>query len=138
MFLLDTNIISELRKQAKANLGVRAFFSDAINDNSGLYLSVITIGELRRGVELMRHRGDKAQANLLELWLNSIIADYQHNIIEFSQTDAQLWGHLQVPNHENTIDKQIAATALSHDLCVVTRNIRHFESTGARLLNPFK
>ena len=138
MYLLDTNVVSELRKKSKMNKGVKAFFSAVAKEGTSLYLSVITIGEIRRGVELIRHRGDGQQANILELWLENIITDYQSNILEFSETEAQVWGKLRVPNHENSIDKQIAATALTYDLCLVTRNISDFHDTGVRVLNPFK
>ena len=66
MYLVDTNVISEVRKRAKANKGVRAFFKQAIADQSPLFISVVTVGELRRGVELIRHRGDTRQAKQLE------------------------------------------------------------------------
>ncbi len=137
MYLVDTNIISELRKKKKANPGVQAFFQSAKQQEQHLYLSVITIGELRRGVERIRYRNDIAQANQLECWLNGIIADYSDQILDFGSTEANIWGVLRVPHHENSIDKQIAATALAYDLTVVTRNTDDFASTGAKLLNPF-
>ena len=137
MYLIDTNVISELRKQRRANAGVRQFFHDAARGEHALYLSAITIGELRRGVELIRDRGDLYQANRLEAWLDQILSGYASNILEFSATEAQVWGCLRVPRYENAIDKQIAATALTYDLTLVTRNIEDFAATGARLLNPF-
>ena len=138
MYLLDTNVISELRKKTRANRGVKAFFSQVATNEVPIYLSVITIGELRRGIELIRHRGDDKQAKILELWLCSVLSDYRHNILDFSDAEAQIWGQLRVPNYEHSIDKQIAATALTHDLCVVARNIEDFKGTGVSLLNPFK
>jgi toxin FitB len=137
MYLLDTNIISELRKQHRANVGVQQFFDDATSQAVKLYLSVITLGELRRGVELIRQRGDRPQADLLETWLQNILTDYADYILDFTAAEAQIWGHLRVPHPHNSIDKQIAATALTHDLTVVTRNVQDFLGTGARLLNPF-
>lgn len=136
-YLLDTNVVSELRKHDKADPGVQAFFKQAQNSNHALYLSVITLGELRRGIELIRHRGDKPQAQLLEQWLDSLTDSYSDHILELSATEAQVWGRLRVPHHEHAIDKLIAATALVHDLCLVTRNVRNFTGTGVRLLNPF-
>ena len=137
MYLLDTNVISELRKQEKANPGVQQFFSKAIDQNTSLYLSVITIGELRRGVDLIRHRGDQSQADLLEAWLQRILTDYRDFILSFTATEAQVWGCLRVPQAQNAIDKQIAATALTYDLTLVTRNVQDFDMTGVRLLNPY-
>jgi toxin FitB len=137
MYLIDTNVISELRKKNKTNAGVKAFFERIKKEGREIYLSVITIGELRRGVELIRYRGDAKQANLLEDWLNSLIENYKENILDFTCVDAQVWGKLRVAHHENALDKQIAATALVYDLCVVTRNVDDFKTTGARTLNPF-
>ncbi|MFS8806628.1 hypothetical protein NW837_04095 [Synechococcus sp. R6-10] len=75
-YLLDTNVISELRKHSQANSGVQEFLQTAIEQEARIYISVITLGELRRGVELMRHRGDHLQANLLERWLQTVVDDY--------------------------------------------------------------
>lgn len=137
MYLVDTDVISEARKGDKANAGVRALFHDAVRDNAGLFLSVITIGELRQGVEIIRHRGDKPQAARLERWLGRVTNDYADAILPFDEEAAHVWGRLRVPNPENPLDKQIAATALIYDLVVVTRNTAHYEPTGARLMNPF-
>ena len=137
MYLLDTNVISELRKKSKTNKGVKAFFKKAKLEQSHLYLSVVTIGELRRGIELVKHRGDIEQSALLDEWLIEVIEGYSRFILDFTALEAQVWGRLRVPSHENAIDKQIAATALTYDLCLVTRNIDDFVGTGVRLLNPF-
>ena len=137
MYLIDTNVISEIRKQDKANPGVAAFFRQTASQGSAVYLSSITVGELRRGVELIRHRGDAAQAELLERWLQYVLRDYQDNILALDAEAAQVWGKLRVPNASHELDKQIAAIALVNDLIVVTRNTAHFASTGARLENPF-
>ncbi len=137
MYLVDTNVISEARKRSKANRGVRNFFKQVIEEQSRVYISVVTLGELRRGVELIRHRGDTRQANQLEKWLETLLAEYRDRILDINQDIAQLWGRLRVPHPENALDKQIAATALIYDLTVVTRNHQDFISTGVRLLNPF-
>ena len=138
MYLVDTNVISEIRKKSKANSGVRAFFSRAAQQETRLYISVITIGELRRGVEMIRYRGDTRQADKLEKWLITIINEYSENILDFTEAEAQVWGRLRVPNYENALDKQIAATALTNGLTVVSRNIDDFTGTGVKLINPFK
>ena len=137
MYLIDTAVISEARKGERANAGVRNFFGDIALGNVPIYLSAITIGELRQGVESVRHRGDDAQAKSLERWLNRVAHDYADAILPFDDETAQLWGRLRVPHPENPLDKQIAATALISDLTVVTRNTRHYAPTGVRLLNPF-
>jgi predicted nucleic acid-binding protein len=117
MYLLDTNVISEARKGARADRGVV---------------------ELRRGVALIRRRGDDSQAARLEAWLAEVVEHYGEAILSFDHEAAQLWGELRVPHPENAIDKQIAAIALLHDLTVVTRNTADFHSTGVRLLSPFE
>ncbi|VAW85838.1 VapC toxin protein [hydrothermal vent metagenome] len=137
MYLIDTNVLSEVRKKKNANKGVLKFFELAVKEENKLYMSVITIGELRRGVELIRHRGDARQANQLEKWLGIILAEYGDYILELDENIAQLWGKLRSPHHEHAIDKQIAATAMIHGLTVVTRNTKDFLKTGAKALNPF-
>lgn len=137
MYLLDTNVISERRKQSKANPGVIQFFDQTIKSDREIYISVITIGELRRGIELIRHRNDLVQAKSLENWLDLILVEHADNILDFGPVEAQVWGRLRVPHYENALDKQIAATALTHDLTLVTRNEADFSTCGLRLLNPF-
>jgi predicted nucleic acid-binding protein len=137
MYLVDTNVISEVRKKSKANPGVRAFFKQAIADEARLVISGITVGELRRGVEAIRHRGDVRQANQLEKWLVALLTEYQDHMLDIDPDIAQLWGRLRVPHPENALDKQIAATALIYELTVVTRNHKDFVKTGVRVLNPF-
>lgn len=136
MFLIDTNVISEARKGRKANRGVREFFT-ANAEEPRLYMAVQTVGELRKGIEKIRARGDEPQAQLLEKWLISTVQDYADRILSFDEDCAQVWGHLMAPNDHHPVDKQIAAIALIHDLTVVTRNVDDFSGTGARVLNPF-
>lgn len=135
MYLLDTNIISELRKGGRANSGVTAFFATLAEDD--IYLSVQTIGEIRRSLENIRNRGDREQAARLEAWLDAVVADYSDRVLGFDLECAQLWGKLMSPSSQHPIDKQIAAIALIYDFTVVTRNTDDFESTGARCINPF-
>ncbi|TKC82605.1 type II toxin-antitoxin system VapC family toxin [Trinickia terrae] len=137
MYLVDTNVISEARKRERADKGVRAFFRQAVKDSADLYLSVVTVGELRRGVELIRHRGDAKQTALLEKWFNALVSDFAHHILPIDADIGQVWGALRAPRAENAIDKLIAATALIHDLTVVTRNVDDFAGTGVAVLNPF-
>jgi len=126
-----------LRKKHKANRGVAAFFDAVVASDAPLFLSAVTIGELRRGVELIRHRGDAQQARLLERWLGKLLADFSENVLPFDSDIAQVWGRLRVPHPENPLDKQVAATALIHDLVLVTRNVKHFTGTGVKMINPF-
>ncbi|MEJ2094716.1 MAG: type II toxin-antitoxin system VapC family toxin [Gammaproteobacteria bacterium] len=137
MYLVDTNVISEVRKKKKANSGVQSFFMQIIEDETRVFMSVVSVGELRRGVESIRYRGDTRQANQLEKWLANLLVEYQDHILDITQDIAQLWGRLRVPHPENALDKQIAATALIYELTVVTRNHRDFVKSGVRVLNPF-
>lgn len=137
MYLVDTDVISELRRGARADAGVRRFFEAAGKQGDTVYVSAITIGELQRGVELIRHRGDKAQAQRLEAWLTGILTDYAEYVLDFAVEEAIVWGKLRVPNHENALDKQIAAIALTRGLKLVTRNVMHFRGLGVEVINPF-
>lgn len=135
MYLLDTNIVSELRKGPRADPGVMGFFAQL--DPVDIHLAVQTIGEIRRGVENIRARGDHDQAARLQTWLELVIADHATRILCFDLDAAQVWGRLMSPSPQHPIDKQIAAIALIYDLTVVTRNTADFKSTGVRLTNPF-
>jgi len=137
MYLIDTDVVSELRKGAKTNKNVLQFFSQADKNDHALYLSVVTIGELRRGVEIIRHRKDTQQAKRLEAWLKTLLHDFEEHILEFGFEEAQVWGRLRVPHPENALDKQIAATALTHGLKLVTHNTGHFEKLGLTVIDPF-
>jgi len=137
MYLVDTNVLSEVRKKKKANRGVQQFFKSTIKNQQSLYVSVITVGELRRGVELIRHRGDSRQVNLLEKWLTIVLLEYQDNILNVDADVAQLWGKLCSPHHEYALDKLMVATAMIHSLTVVTCNDKDFKRTGVEVLNPF-
>ena len=136
MYLLDTNVISELRKGGRANHGVTAFFATLAAED--IYLSVVTIGEIRRGLENLRARGDREQAGRLEAWLDKVVTDFSDRILEFDLDCAQVWGKLMSPHPQHPIDKQIAAIALIYDLTVVTRNTDDFVSSSVRSLNPFR
>ena len=135
MYLIDTNVVSEARKGKNANAGVQLFWKNV--DAADLYLSVQTIGEIRRGIENIQHRGDLTQAKKLEKWLNLIVDDYGDRILAFDEACAQVWGRMMSPHNQNPIDKQIAAIALINGLTVVTRNVDDFRGTGVELQNPF-
>ena len=135
MYLIDTNVISELYRGPRGNPGVRAFVADG--EKAQFYLSALTVGELRRGVELLRHRGHGTRAESLHAWFDRVLAGFRERILDVDAEIAQLWACLRVPHSENALDKLIAATAMIHGLTVVTRNERHFKGTGAKVLNPF-
>jgi predicted nucleic acid-binding protein len=138
MYLIDTNVISEARKLAKANPGVIAFFETVAASSEPLFLSAISVGELRRGVEFIRRRGDAEQAQRLEAWLASVVESFGERIIAFEADAAQVWGRLRVPDRSHALDKQIAAVALVNNLTLVTRNVADFEGSGVKLANPFQ
>jgi toxin FitB len=137
VYLIDTNVVSETRKESKANPGVVGFFKRVAALGEPAYLSVVSVGELRRGVEIVRHRGDANQAALLDAWLTTVLDQYGQNILTFGADAAQVWGRLRVPDPSRELDKQIAAIALVNDLTLVTRNTTDFNGTGVKLLNPF-
>ncbi|PKO47073.1 MAG: VapC toxin family PIN domain ribonuclease [Betaproteobacteria bacterium HGW-Betaproteobacteria-22] len=135
MYLVDTNVVSEARKGKKANAGVQEFWEEA--DPADIYISAQTIGEIRRGVENIRYRGDVSQAAQLEAWLDIVVTQYADRVLSFDVDCAQVWGRLMSPHPQHPIDKQIAAIALIHNMTVVTRNVDDFEHTGVQVENPF-
>lgn len=134
MFLVDTNVISELRKGVKADPGVRAFLK-ANEDN--LLLPVQALGELSFGVESLKRKGDLPRAERVQKWLNLVLDTFEGKILSFDESCALTWGRLRSANDQNLIDKQIAAIALIYDLTIVTRNTRHYDGCGVRVVNPF-
>lgn len=133
-FLVDTNVLSELRKGDRADDGVVDWF--VAHETSQLYLSVIVLGELRRGAALLRRRDSRA-ADSLDEWVDEVIDRHASRILDITARVAVVWGHLGVPDPVPVADGLIAATALAHDLTVVTRNTGDITPTGAKCLNPF-
>jgi hypothetical protein len=129
--------LSATRESGLAPTPVFVGSSGMLRPRIPLFLSAVTIGELRQGVEAGRHHGDLAQATRLARRLGAVTRDYADAILPFDEEIAQIWGRLRVPHAENPLDKQIAATALMYGLTVVTRNVPHYEPTGVALLNPF-
>lgn len=135
MYLIDTSVITETRKGKQANSGVIRFWR-VVNPDL-VYVSVITIGELRLGVDRLRKRGALDEANKLERWLTLLMTQYGHKVLDFDADCAQLWGRLMARHNNRMIDNQIAATALLYGLQVVTQHPSNFEGTGVKLINPF-
>jgi len=134
-FLLDTNVVSELRKGRRANAGLSLWFASV--DQGDLRLSVLVIGELRQGVERIRRR-DAANAQRLDNWLLTLVEGFADRVLPVDARAAEIWGKLNVPDPLPAIDGLLAATAIAHELTLVTRNSRHVARTGVRLLNPFE
>lgn len=132
--LLDTNVVSELRKQDRMDPGLREWWAD--NQGSQLWLSVLVLGELRRGVELLRRR-DEIAAQTLDSWLAGLVDEFADRILAVDESIAEVWGRAGVPDAVPVIDGLLAATALVHDLTLVTRNVADVERTGVSVLNPF-
>ncbi|VVD89956.1 recombinase [Pandoraea capi] len=137
MYLLDTNIVSEYRKSGGADVGVQRFMRQVSDSGSQRYLSVLTLGELRRGACKLRYRNDVHQAALMENWIESVKHNFDGRILDIDQIVADVWGRMRVPHQEHPVDKLIAATALVYQLIVVTRNVKDFSGTGVEVYNPF-
>lgn len=132
-FLLDTNVLSELRKGSRCKPRVAAWFQAAGND---LFVSVLVLGEIRNGIERIRGR-DPAQAQALSLWLAEITRHYSARILPIDLAVADSWGQLRSGRGVPAIDGLMAATAIVHGLTIVTNNVKDFAPTGVAILNPF-
>jgi predicted nucleic acid-binding protein len=133
-YLVDTNVLSELRKGERCQAPVAQWF--AAVDDEELFLSVLVIGELQRGVDRIRRR-DAKSADALERWLGNLTAKYSERILPITLPIAKLWGSFGVPDPIPTLDGLLAATAVHHDLVLATRNVKDVSSTGVQLVNPF-
>jgi predicted nucleic acid-binding protein len=133
-FVLDTNVISELRKGTRAHAGVRGWFESV--DDAAVYLSVLVIGEIRQGIESLRRR-DAAAAAKLDRWLHELVQSHGDRVLPVDGAVADRWGRLNVPDPISAVDGMLAATALVHSATLVTRNVRHVQRTGVRHLDPF-
>jgi toxin FitB len=134
-FLLDTNVIAEIRKGSRANAHVRSWF--ATLDPDAILLSVVTIGEIRKGIENVRRR-DAAAARALERWLRRVLRDHRDRILAVDLPVAEEWGRLNVPDPVPVIDGLLAATAKVHGLTLATRNVKDVARSGAEVVNPFE
>lgn len=133
-YLVDTNVISEIRKGRRCNSGVSAWWS-TVGDHE-IFLSVLTIGEIRKGIEAVRRR-DPDSAAALDRWLSTVTDDFADRIVPIDEKIADEWGRLNVPDPLPVIDGLIAATARVHGLVLVTRDTRHVSRTDTRYIDPF-
>ncbi len=134
-YLIDTNIISEVRKGAKCDARFSKWYASIADDD--LFLSTLVLGEIRKGVELGRIR-DRAKAIALERWPREIEAGFDGRVFGVDEAEADQWGRMSAIRPVPGIDGLLAVTALTHDLTLVTRNDREVAGLGATVLNPFK
>lgn len=132
-FLLDTNVVSEVRRR-RPDRNVMRWFGDV--DDSLLHLSVLVLGEIRQGIE-RRRRHDPTAAESLETWLSTMRQRFARRLLPVTVDIADRWGPLNVPDPLPAVDGLLAATALVHDMVLVTRNVDDVARTGVRVLNPF-
>lgn len=132
-FLLDTNVVSELRKR-RTDRKVRTWFAGVTGRD--LFLSVLVLGEIRQGIERLRQR-DPVAADVLDEWLSELQRDYSDRVLPVTAAIADRWGELNVPDPLPTVGALLAATALVHGMVLVTRNVSDVRSTGVAVLNPF-
>jgi predicted nucleic acid-binding protein len=133
MFLIDTVMLSELRKRKRDAMVVRWFERQRTTD---LFLSVISIGEIERGIARQRTT-DPGVARALADWLDRILTLYGERVVPFDVRAARRWGALSATLGNDSADLMIAATAFEHGLTVVTRNVSDLEPSGVAVLNPF-
>jgi predicted nucleic acid-binding protein len=134
-YLLDTNIISEVRKGAKCDPSVAAWY-DSIDDGD-VFLSVLVLGEIRKGVERARP-SDPVQARALEKWLTTVAASFAERILPIDQAVADEWGRMGAKRSVSTVDGLLAATAKVHAMTLATRNVSDVADLGAHFINPFE
>ncbi|HEY0440316.1 MAG TPA: type II toxin-antitoxin system VapC family toxin [Xanthobacteraceae bacterium] len=133
-YLLDTNIISELRKRERCNANVARWYSAVGEDDA--FLSVLVLGEIRRGIEQIRR--DAAQARALDRWLGELKEVFSDRVLSVDQSIAEEWGRMTALHPASAVDGLLAATARVHGMTLVTRNVAHVRNLGAQILNPFE
>ena len=133
MFLIDTDVLSELRKRTRNPCVVSWISSQASAD---LFLSAVSVGEIERGI-VQQRRKNKEFAEALVTWLDKLITLYEGRILPVDLAICRRWGRLSAEIGHDGTDLMIAATAIEHGLSVVTRNTKHFAPTGVSVINPF-
>jgi hypothetical protein len=134
-YLIDTNIISEVRKGDRSDPNVAAWYGSI--DDRDIYLSVLVLGEIRKGIERARSR-DPGRARALETWLSAVRESFGDRVLAVDQSVADEWGRMSAKRPVSTIDALLAATAKIHRMTLVTRNVADIADLGAELLNPFE
>jgi toxin FitB len=133
-YLIDTNVISELRKGDRADRAVVSWFAEIADEE--VFLSALTLGEIRRGIESIRRRDSKAAA-ALESWLGRVIDQHSDRVLPVDSAIAEEWGRMNVPDPLPVVDGLLAATAKVVGLTFATRNTIDVERTGVSCVNPF-
>ncbi len=134
-FLIDTNIISEVRKGDRCDAAVAAWWAGVAEDD--LWVSALVVGEIRKGVELARRR-DPRKAEVLETWLSDVLSGFGDRVLPVDATVAEEWGRMNAIRPVPVIDALLAATAKANDLTLVTRNEADVAGLGVEVLNPFQ
>jgi predicted nucleic acid-binding protein len=133
-YLLDTNVLSELRKGPQADPNVRAW--DESNQDNSRFISVVVVAELRKGAHA-RARKDAQAGVALHRWINRVVLNFKDRILPVDLQVAELWATLMVPDPRSPMDALIAATALAHSLTLVTRNVRDVTGCDVAVLDPW-
>ena len=133
-YLIDTNVISELRKGDRCDPAVAEWWAKVGEDE--LWISALVLGEIRRGIELSRRR-DPQKAKALEAWLEEVVAGFGHRVLQVDEQVADEWGRMNAIRPLPVIDALLAATAKANGLILVTRNGSDVQGVGVDILNPF-
>jgi len=134
-YLIDTNIISEVRKGDRCDASVAAWYASILDGD--LFLSTLVLGEIRKGIELARRR-DRTKAEVLEGWLREVEVAFEGRMLNIDNAVSDQWGRISAIRPIPVIDGLLAATALTNGLTLVTRNDRGTDGLGAAVLNPFR
>lgn len=139
MILLDTNILSELRKVQKGKGDKNVATWAKTLDLSKVYLSSVVVGEIYQGILLKKHNQDVEQAMLLQKWFDEwVLIEFKNRILHIDDKTAMVWAELQIPNPRSVNDSYIASTAIAHNLMIATRNVKDFANMPVQLINPFE
>lgn len=133
-YLLDTNILSELRKGRRCDSHVQEWAQATAKVRH--YISVLSLGEIRKGIEILRRRAPK-QCPAYEKWLLSLETEYEADILPITDSISDQWGRLMAKQTLPVIDGLLAATALTHELTVATRNTSDFKNSEVKVVNPY-